>query len=143
MSAVSSIPFSKRIDFEELTRIAQACHSKIVSKKFGGDLIEAHNVCIYCFYMHDIYLLRFDYGTKLELSPNQDMVKFPIKSTADIFFESMGIEYIENKFYNREELLEKSAEKIRGIITSIVDKPVCSFVREELLSIFKILGGFY
>ncbi len=93
--------------------------------------------------MNDIFLLRWGYGTKLELSPSQDMVKFPVESSADIFFERMGIEYIENKFYNREELLEKSAEKIRGIITSIVDKPVCSFVREELLSIFKILGGFY
>ena len=143
MSVVSTTPFSKRINFDELTRIAQACNSKIVSKEFGSDLIEAINVCIYCLLMNDIFLLRWGYGTKLELSPSQDMVKFPVESTADIFFERMGIEYIENKFYNREELLEKSAEKIRGIITSIVDKPVCSFVREELLSIFKILGGFY
>ena len=143
MSVVSTTPFSKRINFDELTRIAQACNSKIVSKEFGCDLIEAINVCIYCLLMNDIFLLRWGYGTKLELSPNQDMVKFPVESSADIFFERMGIEYIENKFYNREELLEKSAEKIRGIITSIVDKPICNFIREELLSIFKILGGFY
>ena len=143
MSVVSTTPFSKRINFDELTRIAQACNSKIVSKEFGGDLIEAINVCIYCLLMNDIFLLRWGYGTKLELSPSQDMVKFPVESSADIFFERMGIEYIENKFYNREELLEKSAEKIRGIITSIVDKPICNFIREELLSIFKILGGFY
>jgi len=143
MSVVSTTSFSKRINFDELTRIAQACNSKIVSKEFGGDLIEAINVCIYCLLMNDIFLLRWGYGTKLELSPNQDMVKFPVESSADIFFERMGIEYIENKFYNREELLEKSAEKIRGIITSIVDKPICNFIREELLSIFKILGGFY
>ena len=143
MSVISTTPFSKRINFDELTRIAQACNSKIVSKEFGGDLIEAINVCIYCLLMNDIFLLRWGYGTKLELSPSQDMVKFPVESSADIFFERMGIEYIENKFYNREELLEKSAEKIRGIITSIVDKPICNFIREELLSIFKILGGFY
>ena len=140
MSAVSSIPFAKIIDFDELTRIAQACSSKIVSNEFGGDLLEAHNVCIYCFCMHDIYLSRWDYGTKLELSPNQELIKFPINSSADIFLKRMGIEYIENKFYNREELLEISAKKILEIITSIVNKPDCNFIRPELLSIFEILS---
>ena len=42
--AFSSITFAKRIDFNELTRIAQD-----VSNEFGGDLVEAHNICIYCF----------------------------------------------------------------------------------------------
>ena len=97
------------IDFDELTRIAQACNSKIVSNKFGGDLIKARDVCINCFCMHDIYLSRWDCGEKLELSPNQESIKFPIDSTADIFFERMGIEYTENKFYNREELLKISS----------------------------------
>ena len=124
------------IDFDELTRIAQACSGKIVSNKFGGDLIKAYDVCIHCFCMHDIYLSRWDYGKKLELSPNQESIKFPIDSTADIFFKRMGIEYTENKFYNREELLKISAEKIREIITNIVNKPDCNFIRSELLSIF-------
>ena len=128
------------IDFDELTRIAQACHSKIVSNKFGGDLIKARDVCINCFCMHDIYLSRWDYGKKLELSPNQESIKFPIDSTAYIFFKHMGIEYTENKFYNREELLKISAEKIREIITNIVNKPDCNFIRSELLSIFEILS---
>ena len=43
--------------------------------------------------MHDIYLSRWGYDKKLELSPNQESIKFPIDSTADIFFERMGIEY--------------------------------------------------
>ena len=133
-------PFVKCIDFDRLTKVAQACNSKIVSNKFGGDLITAHDVCIHCFCMHDIYLFRWDYGKKLELSPNQESIKFPINSTADIFFERMGIEYIENKFYNREELLRTSAKKIREIIKSIVDKPDCNFIRSELLSIFEILN---
>ena len=128
------------IDFDELTRIAQACNSKIVSNKFGGDLIKAHDVCINCFCMDDIYLSRWDYGKKLELSPNQESIKFPINSTADIFFKHMGIEYTENKFYNREELLKISSEKIREIITNIVNKPDCNFIRSELLSIFEILS---
>ena len=128
------------IDFDELTRIAQACSGKIVSNKFGGDLIKAYDVCIHCFQMHDIYLSRWDYGKKLELSPNQESIKFPIDSTADIFFKRMGIEYTENKFYNREELLKISAEKIREIITNIVNKPDCNFIRSELLSIFEILS---
>ena len=128
------------IDFDELTRIAQACSGKIVSNKFGGDLIKAHDVCIDCFSMHDIYLSRWDYGKKLELSPNQESIKFPIDSTADIFFKHMGIEYTENKFYNREELLKISAEKIREIITNIVNKPDCNFICSELLSIFEILS---
>ena len=128
------------IDFDELTRIAQACSGKIVSNKFGGDLIKAYDVCIDCFSMHDIYLSRWDYGKKLELSPNQESIKFPIHSTADIFFKHMGIEYTENKFYNREELLKISAEKIREIITNIVNKPDCKFIRSELLSIFEILS---
>ena len=128
------------IDFDELTRIAQACHSKIVSNKFGGDLIKARDVCINCFCMHDIYLSRWDYGKKLELSPNQESIKFPIDSTAYIFFKRMGIEYTENKFYNREELLKISSEKIREIITNIVNKPDCNFIRSELLSIFEILS---
>ena len=128
------------IDFDELTRIAQACNSKIVSNKFGGDLIKARDVCINCFCMHDIYLSRWDYGKKLELSPNQESIKFPIDSTAYIFFERMGIEYTENKFYNREELLKISSEKIREIITNIVNKPDCNFIRSELLSIFEILS---
>ena len=128
------------IDFDELTRIAQACSGKIVSNKFGGDLIKAYDVCIHCFQMHDIYLSRWGYGKKLELSPNQESIKFPIDSTADIFFKRMGIEYTENKFYNREELLKISAEKIREIITNIVNKPDCNFIRSELLSIFEILS---
>ena len=128
------------IDFDELTRIAQACHSKIVSNKFGGDLIKAIDVCINCFYMHDIYLSRWGYAKKLELSPNQESIKFPIDSTVDIFFKRMGIEYTENKFYNREELLKISSEKIREIITNIVNKPDCNFIRSELLSIFEILS---
>ena len=128
------------IDFDELTRIAQACSGKIVSNKFGGDLIKAYDVCIDCFSMHDIYLSRWDYGKKLELSPNQESIKFPIDSTADIFFKHMGIEYTENKFYNREELLKISSEKIREIITNIVNKPDCNFIRSELLSIFEILS---
>ena len=128
------------IDFDELTRIAQACSGKIVSNKFGGDLIKAHDVCIDCFSMHDIYLSRWDYGKKLELSPNQESIKFPIDSTVDIFFKRMGIEYTENKFYNREELLKISSEKIREIITNIVNKPDCNFIRSELLSIFEILS---
>ena len=128
------------IDFDELTRIAQACSGKIVSNKFGGDLIKAYDVCIHCFCMHDIYLSRWGYDKKLELSPNQESIKFPIDSTADIFFEHMGIEYTENKFYNREELLKISAEKIREIITNIVNKPDCNFIRSELLSIFEILS---
>ena len=128
------------IDFDELTRIAQACSGKIVSNKFGGDLIKAYDVCIHCFCMHDIYLSRWGYGKKLELSPNQESIKFPIDSTADIFFKRMGIEYTENKFYNREELLKISAEKIREIITNIVNKPDCNFIRSELLSIFEILS---
>ncbi len=128
------------IDFDELTRIAQACSGKIVSNKFGGDLIKAYDVCIHCFCMHDIYLSRWGYDKKLELSPNQESIKFPIDSTADIFFERMGIEYTENKFYNREELLKISAEKIREIITNIVNKPDCNFIRSELLSIFEILS---
>ena len=90
--------------------------------------------------MHDIYLSRWDYGKKLELSPNQESIKFPIDSTADIFFERMGIEYTENKFYNREELLKISSEKIREIITNIVNKPDSNFIRSELLSIFEILS---
>ena len=138
--AISSIPFVKCIDFDRLTKVAQACSSKIVSNKFGGDLIKAHDVCINCLYMNEIYLSRWGYGKKLELSPNQESIKFPIDSTADIFFKRMGIEYIENKFYNREELLRTSAEKIREIITSIVDKPGCNFIRSELLSIFEILS---
>ena len=40
----------------------------------------------------------------------------------------MKIEYIENKFYNREELLEISSKKIREIIASIVDKPDGNFI---------------
>ena len=128
------------IDFDELTRIAQACSGKIVSNKFGGDLIKAYDVCIDCFSMHDIYLSRWDYGKKLELSPNQESIKFPIDSSADIFLERMGIEYTENKFYNREELLKISSEKIREIITNIVNKPDCNFIRSELLSIFEILS---
>ena len=128
------------IDFDELTRIAQACSGKIVSNKFGGDLIKAYDVCIHCFYMNDIYLSRWGYDKKLELSPNQESIKFPIDSTADIFFERMGIEYTENKFYNREELLKISSEKIREIITNIVNKPDCNFIRSELLSIFEILS---
>ena len=128
------------IDFDELTRIAQACSGKIVSNKFGGDLIKAYDVCIHCFCMHDIYLSRWGYDKKLELSPNQESIKFPIDSTADIFFEHMGIEYTENKFYNREELLKISSEKIREIITNIVNKPDCNFIRSELLSIFEILS---
>ena len=128
------------IDFDELTRIAQACSGKIVSNKFGGDLIKAYDVCIHCFCMHDIYLSRWDYGKKLELSPNQESIKFPIDSTAHIFFKHMGIEYTENKFYNREELLKISSEKIREIITNIVNKPDCNFIRSELLSIFEILS---
>ena len=128
------------IDFDELTRIAQACSGKIVSNKFGGDLIKAYDVCIDCFSMHDIYLSRWDYGKKLELSPNQESIKFPIDSTVDIFFKRMGIEYTENKFYNREELLKISSEKIREIITNIVNKPDCNFIRSELLSIFEILS---
>ena len=128
------------IDFDELTRIAQACSGKIVSNKFGGDLIKAYDVCIHCFCMHDIYLSRWGYDKKLELSPNQESIKFPIDSTADIFFKRMGIEYTENKFYNREELLKISAEKIREIITNIVNKPDCNFIRSELLSIFEILS---
>ena len=128
------------IDFDELTRIAQACSGKIVSNKFGGDLIKAYDVCIHCFCMHDIYLSRWGYDKKLELSPNQESIKFPIDSTADIFFKHMGIEYTENKFYNREELLKISAEKIREIITNIVNKPDCNFIRSELLSIFEILS---
>ena len=128
------------IDFDELTRIAQACNSKIVSNKFGGDLIKAHKVCINCLYMNEIYLSRWGYGKKLELSPNQESIKFPIDSSADIFLERMGIEYTENKFYNREELLKISSEKIREIITNIVNKPDCNFIRSELLSIFEILS---
>ena len=128
------------IDFDELTRIAQACSGKIVSNKFGGDLIKAYDVCIYCFSMHDIYLSRWGYDKKLELSPNQESIKFPIDSTAHIFFKHMGIEYTENKFYNREELLKISSEKIREIITNIVNKPDCNFIRSELLSIFEILS---
>ena len=128
------------IDFDELTRIAQACSGKIVSNKFGGDLNKAYDVCIHCFYMNDIYLSRWGYDKKLELSPNQESIKFPIDSTADIFFEHMGIEYTENKFYNREELLKISSEKIREIITNIVNKPDCNFIRSELLSIFEILS---
>ena len=128
------------IDFDELTRIAQASSGKIVSNKFGGDLIKAYDVCIHCFCMNDIYLSRWDYGKKLELSPNQESIKFPIDSTAYIFFERMGIEYTENKFYNREELLKISSEKIREIITNIVNKPDCNFIRSELLSIFEILS---
>ena len=128
------------IDFDELTRIAQACSGKIVSNKFGGDLIKAYDVCIDCFSMHDIYLSRWGYDKKLELSPNQESIKFPIDSTADIFFKHMGIEYTENKFYNREELLKISSEKIREIITNIVNKPDCNFIRSELLSIFEILS---
>ena len=128
------------IDFDELTRIAQACSGKIVSNKFGGDLNKAYEVCIHCFYMNDIYLSRWGYDKKLELSPNQESIKFPIDSTADIFFEHMGIEYTENKFYNREELLKISSEKIREIITNIVNKPDCNFIRSELLSIFEILS---
>ena len=128
------------IDFDELTRIAQACSGKIVSNKFGGDLNKAYEVCIHCFYMNDIYLSRWGYDKKLELSPNQESIKFPIDSTADIFFERMGIEYTENKFYNREELLKISSEKIREIITNIVNKPDCNFIRSELLSIFEILS---
>ena len=128
------------IDFDELTRIAQACNSKIVSNKFGGDLIKAHDVCINCLYMNEIYLSRWGYGKKLELSPNQESIKFPIDSSADIFLERMGIEYTENKFYNREELLKISSEKIREIITNIVNKPDCNFIRSELLSIFEILS---
>ena len=128
------------IDFDELTRIAQACSGKIVSNKFGGDLIKAYDVCIHCFCMHDIYLSRWGYDKKLELSPNQESIKFPIDSTADIFFKRMGIEYTENKFYNREELLKISSEKIREIITNIVNKPDCNFIRSELLSIFEILS---
>ena len=128
------------IDFDELTRIAQACSGKIVSNKFGGDLIKAHDVCIHCFCMHDIYLSRWGYDKKLELSPNQESIKFPIDSTVDIFFKRMGIEYTENKFYNREELLKISSEKIREIITNIVNKPDCNFIRSELLSIFEILS---
>ena len=128
------------IDFDELTRIAQACSGKIVSNKFGGDLIKAYDVCIHCFCMHDIYLSRWDYGKKLELSPNQESIKFPIDSTVNIFFKRMGIEYTENKFYNREELLKISSEKIREIITNIVNKPDCNFIRSELLSIFEILS---
>ena len=128
------------IDFDELTRIAQACSGKIVSNKFGGDLIKAHDVCINCLYMNEIYLSRWGYGKKLELSPNQESIKFPIDSSADIFLERMGIEYTENKFYNREELLKISSEKIREIITNIVNKPDCNFIRSELLSIFEILS---
>ena len=128
------------IDFDELTRIAQACNSKIVSNKFGGDLIKAHDVCINCLYMNEIYLSRWGYGKKLELSPNQESIKFPIDSSADIFLERMGIEYTENKFYNREELLKISSEKILEIITNIVNKPDCNFIRSELLSIFEILS---
>ena len=128
------------IDFDELTRIAQACSGKIVSNKFGGDLIKAYDVCIHCFCMHDIYLSRWGYDKKLELSPNQESIKFPIDSTVDIFFKRMGIEYTENKFYNREELLKISSEKIREIITNIVNKPDCNFIRSELLSIFEILS---
>ena len=128
------------IDFDELTRIAQACNSKIVSNKFGGDLIKAHDVCINCLYMNEIYLSRWGYGKKLELSPNQESIKFPIDSSADILLERMGIEYTENKFYNREELLKISSEKIREIITNIVNKPDCNFIRSELLSIFEILS---
>jgi len=128
------------IDFDELTRIAQACSGKIVSNKFGGDLIKAYDVCIHCFSMHDIYLSRWGYDKKLELSPNQESIKFPIDSSADIFLERMGIEYTENKFYNREELLKISSEKIREIITNIVNKPDCNFIRSELLSIFEILS---
>ena len=128
------------IDFDELTRIAQACSGKIVSNKFGGDLIKAIDVCINCFCMHDIYLSRWGYDKKLELSPNQESIKFPIDSTVDIFFKRMGIEYTENKFYNREELLKISSEKIREIITNIVNKPDCNFIRSELLSIFEILS---
>ena len=128
------------IDFDELTRIAQACSGKIVSNKFGGDLIKAHDVCIHCLYMNEIYLSRWGYGKKLELSPNQESIKFPIDSTVDIFFKRMGIEYTENKFYNREELLKISSEKIREIITNIVNKPDCNFIRSELLSIFEILS---
>ena len=128
------------IDFDELTRIAQACSGKIVSNKFGGDLNKAYDVCIHCFCMHDIYLSRWGYDKKLELSPNQESIKFPIDSTVDIFFKRMGIEYTENKFYNREELLKISSEKIREIITNIVNKPDCNFIRSELLSIFEILS---
>ena len=128
------------IDFDELTRIAQACSGKIVSNKFGGDLNKAYEVCIHCFYMNDIYLSRWGYDKKLELSPNQESIKFPIDSTVDIFFKRMGIEYTENKFYNREELLKISSEKIREIITNIVNKPDCNFIRSELLSIFEILS---
>ena len=65
---------------------------------------------------------------KLYLSSNQELIKFPINSLADIFLKLIKIEYIENKFYNREELLEISSKKIRKIIASIVDKPDSNFI---------------
>ena len=133
------------LDFDKLEIAAEMLSKKALSHTINyssnQSLNDSVDVYFNCLYIIDIHYFKWETSEKLETSSDLKLVKFPIDSCLpEILFERIGLEYVKNKFYNREELLKIIAEWTSNKINDMLTRSDCIQMKTELVSILEILN---